>query len=158
MLWLVWLRALVYFASFLFFHLRSNHCVCQRYWIDLWRELNLCKSLASCLSSGWSESVHSRCWRGALRALVPFSSRLGSHASKRQPPYVDVRVGQSTCCVQTGDVLLSDDLVFLFSVSPARWDRDVLFRPVDVSPSQSWTPVQPCVFLCLCLATLLPLE
>lgn len=41
---------------------------------------------------------------------------------------------------------------------PPQWDRDVLFRPVDVSASQSRTAVQPCVFLRLCLATLLPLE
>lgn len=52
------------FCSFSFIWLQNIVNVCQNHWIDFWGKLNLCKSLAACLSSGWSETVHSWCWRG----------------------------------------------------------------------------------------------
>ena len=75
-----------HFLSFIW--LQNSVNVCQSHWIDFWGELNLCKSLAACLSSGWSETVHSWCWRGLweLLSFFFFLSRLGSRASEQHPP------------------------------------------------------------------------
>lgn len=113
-----------HFLSFIW--LQNSVNVCQSHWTDFWGELNLCKSLAACLSSGWSETVHSWCWRGLWELSCFFfifiyfffkvdlarMHRSNTHpCGCLSPPF--------NSSVQTGDTLTSDDLVFFVGFSPS---------------------------------------